>query len=97
MNQRYFRASPAVYEQLRSELNAAWGMPRTGTESCFMPASNPAVPADAQGRRYLAVHAEWCEWEPAASLLPSLLDAGAVEEVAREAYMAALPQLPESP
>ncbi|MEB3208922.1 MAG: hypothetical protein VKK63_08400 [Synechococcus sp.] len=89
--QRFFRAEAATYEAMRLGLDAAWGFPNAGTRSCYRPASEPYVPQDAAGRLYLAVHAEWCEWDDVAAVLPGLLASGAVEEVGRDAYMAALP------
>lgn len=88
--QRYFRSDEATYEQVRVHLNAAWGLPTPGTTNCVLPAADPAAPRDNQNRVYLAVHAEWCEWPAVAALLPGLLASGAVEEVAREDYLAAV-------
>ena len=89
--QRYFRASAATYESMRLGLNSAWGMPNAGTQSCYTAADNPAVPKDADGMLYLAVHSDWCEWPAVAAVLPDLLASGAVEEVTRDAYLSALP------
>jgi hypothetical protein len=89
--QRYFRADVATYEAVRQSLNAAWGIPNPGTENCILPADSPSVPRDSEGRACLAVHAEWCEWEAVASVLPGLLSSGQVEEIDRAAYMAAMP------
>ena len=89
--QRYFRASHETYESIRLSLNSAWGMPNAGTESCYTAADNPSVPQDADGRLYLAVHSDWCEWPAVAAVLPDLLKSGAVEEVDRDAYTAAMP------
>jgi hypothetical protein len=44
--------------------------------------------ADSQGRVLLAVADEWCEWEPAATILPQLLAAGAVVEIDEADYQA---------
>lgn len=89
--QRFFRADAATYESMRLHLNAAWGLPTPGTSNCILPANDPTAPRDSEGRVYLAVHAEWCEWPAVAAVLPDLLASGAVEEVDRDAYMAALP------
>lgn len=89
--QRYFRADAATYEAMRLGLDAAWGFPNAGTRSCYRPASDGYVPQDGAGRLYLAVHSEWCEWDAVVVALPGLLASGAVEEVTREDYMAALP------
>ena len=89
--QRFFRADAATYESMRLHLNAAWGLPTPGTENCILPADDPTAPRDGQDRVYLAVHAEWCDWPAVAAVLPDLLASGAVEEVTREDYQAALP------
>lgn len=89
--QRYFRSDSATYEAMRLHLNAAWGLPTPGTSNCILPADDPAAPRDAQGRVYLAVHAEWCDWPAVAAVLPEMLESGAVAEVTREDYLAALP------
>lgn len=91
MLQRYFRAEATTYDGIRLYLNAAWGMPTPGTANCILPADDPTAPRDAQGLVYLAVHADWCEWPAVEAVLPDLLASGAVEEVTREDYLAALP------
>lgn len=91
LSQRYFRASAETYEAMRLGLNEAWGFPDAGTQSCYMAADNQAVPKDAAGMLYLAVHSDWCDWPAVAAVLPDLLANGSVEEVDRDAYMAALP------
>jgi hypothetical protein len=93
--QRFFRSDAATYEGIRLHLNAAWGLPTPGTTNCILPADDPAAPRDNQGRVYLAVHAEWCEWPAVAAVLPGLLESEAVEEVDRDAYIAAMPVGPE--
>lgn len=95
MIQRYFRSNAETYEAMRLGLNAAWGFPNAGTETCFAAADDQAVPRDSAGRVYLAVHAEWCEWPAVAAGLPGLLESEAVQEVDRDAYMAAMPVGPE--
>ena len=94
MQQRYFRANEAVYEAMRSDLDAAWGMPNPGTVTCFIPAADPTVPRDLQGRVYLAVHAEWCGWIPVIDMLPEMIASGVIEEVDRQDYLSAMPDLP---
>ena len=89
--QRYFRSDVATYESVRSALDAAWGFPNAGTVSCVLAAGDPTAPIDGQGRIYLAVTDEWCQWDEVASVLPSLLESGAVEEIDRAAYLASLP------
>ena len=90
---RFFRATPAVYEQVRVQLDAAWGNPSpNGTVTCIEP--DATAPHDTQGRTVLAVHDEFCTFSVAADLLPQLLASGAVEEITQAQYMAALPQPP---
>jgi hypothetical protein len=85
---RYFRSTDAVYEQARAALDAAWGLPNdTGTVTCIEPAAT--APRDAQSRIVLAVDDSFCAYTVAVDLLPQLLASGAVEEIDREAYMAA--------
>lgn len=92
-NVRYFRSAAAVYEQARATLDAAWGLPNdTGTVTCIEPAQS--APRDAQGLVVLAVNDEFCTYSVAVDLLPQLLASGAVEEIDREAYMAAVSVAP---
>jgi hypothetical protein len=86
---RYLRSADAVYEQARLSLDAAWGLPNdAGTVTCIEPAAT--APRDAQGRIVLAVDDSFCAYTVAVDLLPQLLASGAVEEIDREAYMAAV-------
>lgn len=86
MNQRYFRASDAVYEQVRLGLDAAYGHPNAMAVTIFQPAAD--APRDAEGRAYLAVWGFFCEWEAVAGVLPGLLASGAVEEIDAATYHA---------
>jgi hypothetical protein len=93
---RFFRclAGDAVYEQVRHQLDAAWGLPNSqGTATCIEAAAT--APRDDAGRVVLAVNDEYCAWEPAPTLLPQLIASGAVAEITEADYMAALPQTPE--
>jgi hypothetical protein len=93
MSQRFFRGDVATYEAIRSDLDAAWGLPNDkGTSTCIAPAVT--APKDSQGRVLLAVHEDFANWEPAATLLPQLLASGSVEEISEATYRAALPQVP---
>lgn len=88
---RYFRTpSDAVYEQARVALDAAWGhVPPT---TCIEPAAT--APRDAAWRIVLAVNDEFCEYPVAVDLLPQLLASGAVVEISRAEYMAAVAASP---
>ena len=91
---RFFRSADSVYEQVRSTLDAAWGLPNDlGTVTCIEPAAT--APQDARGRVLLGVDDSFCTYSVAAELLPQLLASGAVEEIDRETYMAAMPPAPE--
>lgn len=91
---RYFRATPAVYADICAQLDAAYGYPNaeTKTERALPLAAD--LPADAQGRVYLAISAEYCEFILPGQMLPELLASGAVEEVTAGQYAAVLPTLP---
>jgi hypothetical protein len=89
MNQRFFRAQPEVYEAMRSQLDAAFGHPRTGTETAFQPVS--MAPKDASGLAYLGVWDFFCEWPQVASLLQAAMDAGVVAEIDEATFRSAAP------
>ena len=91
---RFFRSPPAVYEQVRATLDAAWGHPsENGTKTCIEPEST--APRDAQGRVLLAVNDEFCQYDAVAAMLPQLLASGTVEEIDAATYQAAVqPQEP---
>jgi hypothetical protein len=86
--QRFFRtADAALYEQVRLGLDAEWNhQPPT---TCFDPAA--VAPRDADGRIVLAVNVKFTEFPAAAAILPDLIASGAVEEIDRATYMAAIP------
>jgi len=89
---RYFRSTAAVYESVRSELNAAWGYPNaeTKTETAIPPAA--LLPTDSQSRVYLAVPDDYAAYEAVAALLPSLLESGAIQEITATEYSDVLPK-----
>jgi hypothetical protein len=91
---RFFRSNDdAVYENVRATLDAAWGLPNdTGTQTCIPPAESAL--RDQVGRIVLPLKDMFCEWEPAASMLPKLLSSGAVEEITEAVYQAVLPVMP---
>ncbi len=91
MSQRYFRSDSVTYEAIRSQLDAAWGLPNDkGTQTCFSPAG--VAPHDSAGRVLLAVRPEFCEFDAVAAVLPSLLSGGIVEEIDMATYWASQPQ-----
>lgn len=85
MSQRYFRtADESLYEQVRAHLDAAWGHPSAGVETCIAAAA--VAPRDLQGRILLGVKPEFAEFAEVAAVLPGLLDSGAVEEITADDY-----------
>lgn len=88
---RFFRAeTDAAYEQARLTLDEAWGLPNNkGTATCIAPVL--LAPRDSEGRAMVAVSSDWCEWEPADTLLPHLLAIGAVAEISEADYKANWP------
>lgn len=84
IQQRYFRATEQVYEQVRLTLDAAWGHPGPVAVTCFEPAAT--APRDSKGRVLLAVNEEFCSWEAVAAVLPGLLASGEVEEIDETTY-----------
>jgi hypothetical protein len=88
---RYFRSTPAVYTGICSQLDAAYGYPNaeTKTERSLPLVSD--LPADAQGRVYLAISQEYCDYILPSQMLPQLLASGEVEEVTAAVYEALLP------
>ena len=91
---RWFRSTPAVYEAIRSQLDAAWGYPNaeTKTETAIPPAGE--LPIDSQGRVYLAISSEYCGYILPSEMLPQLLASGAVEEISEAEYFATFPPAP---
>jgi hypothetical protein len=89
MTQRFFRSSAAVYEAMRTQLDAAFGYPDGVTETVWRPAASAVK--DGQGRCLLAVHAASCERPAVAAVLPDLLASGQVEEIDAATYAAAMP------
>jgi len=87
---RYFRATEDTYEQIRITLDDAWGLPdqATATATCLPPAEQATK--DTQGRCVVAVPEAFCSFTVAVDLLPDLLASGAVEEIDRDTYMAAV-------
>jgi hypothetical protein len=50
------------------------------------------LPADDQGRVYLAISAEYCEYDLPSRMLPQLISGGAIEEITEAEYRAAVTQ-----
>lgn len=88
---RYFRATPAVYADICAQLDAAYGYPNAETKTDRTLPLSLSLPADNQGRVYLAVSAAYCEYNLPSELLPQLIAAGLVEEITAAQYAAVLP------
>ena len=86
ISQRYFRTpDAALYEQVRTALDAAWGHEPPTT--CIDPAA--IAPRDSQGRILLAVRPEFVAFDAVAAMLPYLIASGAVEEIDASEYVPA--------
>lgn len=85
---RYFRSSAAVYEQIRAQLDSSYGYPSeaTKTETSIPPADT--LPKDEDGRVYLGVSRDYCDYILPSQMLEEMLASGAVEEVAEQHYNA---------
>lgn len=87
---RFFRtANVALYETVRTSLDAAWNLAAHGC-TCITPAES--APRDAQGRIVVAVDDAFVEYQAVQSLLPNLLADGEVEEIDESEYRAAVQQ-----
>ena len=90
---RYFRATTAVYASIGSQLDAAYGYPNEATKTLRTLPLATNLPSDEQGRVYLAISAEYCDFILPGQILPELLASGAVEEVTAAEYTALLPAI----
>lgn len=91
---RYFRSTAAVYADICTQLDAAYGYPNEATKTLRTLPLVADLPSDAEGRVCLAVSAEYCEFNLPSELLPQLIAAGLVEEITAEQYAALLPPDP---
>jgi hypothetical protein len=88
---RYFRSTPAVYADICAQLDAAYGYPNAETKTeRTLPAF---LPADNQGRVYLAISAAYCDYNLPSELLPQLIAAGLVEEITAAQHAAVMPSV----
>jgi hypothetical protein len=88
---RYFRSTPVVYASICAQLDAAYGYPNaeTKTERTLPLASD--LLADAEGRVYLEISADYCDFVLPSQMLPEMIASGAVEEIDEATYRAVLP------
>jgi hypothetical protein len=90
---RYFRAAPAVYADICAQLDAAYGYPNADTKTERSLPLAVDLPSDGQGRVYLAISAEYCDYNLPSELLPQLIAAGLVDEITAWQYAAVLPSV----
>lgn len=90
---RYFRSTPAVYTGICSQLDFAYGYPNADTRTERALPLTERLPTDSDGRVYLAVDADKCDYILPSEMLPQLLASGAVEEITEEVYRSVLPQV----
>lgn len=90
MTFRFLKAGPSVYESMRAQVDAAWGYPTAHTQTAIPQAADQNK--DASGDCIIGVKAEWCEWEPVATLLPQMIAAGQIKEITEAEYWASMPQ-----
>jgi hypothetical protein len=83
---RYFRSTPAVYTDICAQLDAAYGYPNEATKTLRTLPLAETLPVDGDGRIYLAVSADYCEFNLPSELLPQLIAAGLVEEITAAQY-----------
>jgi hypothetical protein len=88
--QRFFKSSPSVYAEVLANLDDAWGFPKQGFSHCFLPLE---YAPQSGGFAFLAIQAADADMEPAATLLPTLLQSGAVKEITAAEYRAAMPEI----
>lgn len=79
---------PTVYEAIRAQLDSAWGYPSAATKTLTAIPPAADLPCDDQGRVYLAISSEYCDYVLPSQMLPQLLASGAVEEIGEAAYLA---------
>jgi hypothetical protein len=85
----YLRATAAVYEAARAQIDAERGLPARGQVTSFDPAV--IAPTDSDGMVMLGLRESDLAATGADSLLASLMASGLVEEITAEQYAAALP------
>jgi len=88
---RYFVSTPAVYADICAQLDSAYGYPNAETKTARTLPLVGDLLSDNAGRVYLAVAAEYCDYDLPSELLPQLIAAGLVDEITAEEYSALLP------
>ena len=87
---RYFRATLAVYADICVQLDAAYGYPNQSTKTQRTLPLPSQLPSDSQGRVYLCISSEYCDYNLPTEMLPHLLGSGAVSEITEAEYRAAV-------
>jgi hypothetical protein len=77
---RFFRTSPAIYESIRSAMDAESGFPNSHAETWFVPISS--APKDANGNPVIA----------AIAAIAARFEAAGAEEMSSTEYQNLLPQ-----
>ena len=90
---RYFRSTPAVYQQIGAQLDDAYGYPNAETKTLRTLPLVEDVPTDNQGRVYLAMQSDYCDYDLPSQILPELIASGAVEEITEAEFRAVLPPM----
>jgi hypothetical protein len=88
---RYFRSTLPVYADICAQLDAAYGYPNEATKTLRTLPLAADLPSDGEGRLYLGISAEYCDYNLPSELLPQLIAAGLVDEIAEAQYTALLP------
>lgn len=83
----YRTPSDELYEGIRLQLDAAWGLTDHGC-TCITPAAT--APRDGEGRIVLAVNDEFTAFEAVAAMLPGLIAGGQVTEITETEYREAI-------
>lgn len=83
---RFFRATLAVYVYICGQLDAAYGYPNAETKTLRALPLPDDLPTDDQGRVYLAVWQDYCDYILPSQMLAQLLASDSVEEIDEEAY-----------
>lgn len=88
---RYFRTTVSVYELIAAKLDAAYGYPNSETKTLRAIPLASDLPTDSEGRVYLAIDGEYCDFILPSEMLPQLIDSGMAEEIDEATYGSILP------
>lgn len=92
---RYFRSTDEVLAHVNAQLDAAYGYPNEATRTRTTLPPPADCPHDSEGRVYLAVADDYCEYVLPSQMLPQLIASGLVDEIDEAEYTATLPVIPE--